>query len=623
MSIVNFSKVTHQFGGFNILKEISFTVEKNSKFGLIGKNGTGKTTIFNLIMNQFSPSYGDIFVSNKFKIIHLKQEPKLTNNESLYKFVLHSLEEFVSIKKKISELEELMQTDYSNEIMEKYNKVLTRFETIDGFNTENKVEHILTNLKFEKSSWEQSVSSFSGGEQTRIQLAQTLMQEYDLLLLDEPTNHLDLSMIYWFEQFLNKLEKPYIIISHDRDFLDKTVSRIIEIKNLKLNFYGGNYSKYILERDKAELEQGRKFKQQQKFLKKEQDFIQKNMAGQKVGQAKSRLKRLEKIEVIDKVTQSKNINLQIKSEGRSGNDVFRFENLSFGYDKDLFQKFSAVFHFQDKIAILGENGCGKSTLLKIIIGELSPTFGKVAIGANISLAYYDQQHIALQDDLTVEEAILKLNPSMTKGEVYSYMARFGFFEEDWTKKIVSLSGGEKARLYIAKLIFQKPNVLLLDEPTNHLDINMIESLELALKNFNGTIVFVSHDRRFIRNVADRVFIFRNKIINEIFGDFEKELLKKNDKLKKRKKGKSKELSNKVNPSILLNLESKMNDLTNEIVNLKKEIFELHEKFGDEKIYSNAEKLLNLKSAIALKEEKLSSQKTNLEKLEMEYIELLE
>ncbi|MEA1972949.1 MAG: ABC-F family ATP-binding cassette domain-containing protein, partial [Candidatus Cloacimonadota bacterium] len=460
-----------------------------------------------------------------------------------------------------------------------------------------------------------------------LQLAKTLVQPFDLLLLDEPTNHLDIGMIYWLENYLSSLTKPYILISHDRYFLDKTVNRIFEIKKKNLQIYKGNFMSYQTESKRLDELAEKQFDQQQKKIKKEEEFIRKNMAGQKVNQAKSRQKQLEKMDIIEKPTSRRKVNLNFAIKKRSGERVYQFKNASFGFDEPLFEDFNEMIKFQDKIAILGKNGCGKSTLLKIINDEYKLNRGEIIHGSSISLGYYDQFHIELDEDLTVKETLLQLRPNMTDGEVYSYLAKYEFYEKDWDKKVQFISGGERSRLYLSKLIFQKPNVLILDEPTNHLDILMIDSLESALKNYEGTIIFVSHDRLFIENVANRLFLFDNKKITEVFRSLKQifdENLRHDTKEKKvRKQSINKKNSKKTNPFLITKLENKIEVLEDDISKIKNEIDQLELQFSNPKNLANPQFMKELNGNIKLKKNNLKKIIGELDNAEIDYLEMIE
>lgn len=628
MAVLSLSNIAKHYAGYDILKDISFAVERDHRIGLIGKNGSGKTTLFKLIKGDISPDSGQIFIPKKINVSFLHQEAEFTENQSLIDFVLSGATEYLSLKKQLKMAEEAISKNHSIENTKKLNDIQTKFDAIEGYSFEQKMHTILYSLHFPKEVWKQDLSLFSGGEKTRLQLAKNLIQPFDLLLLDEPTNHLDIAMIYWLENYLTSLDKPYIIISHDRKFLDKTVNRIYEIMNKNIYSFKGNYSQFLKQQEERNQLLEKQFKQQQKKIKKEEDFIRRNMAGQKVQQAKSRQKQLQKMNIIDSPEIDRSINLNFEITARSGNKVFEFIDAEFGWtEQPLFSGFSEIIEFRDKVAILGKNGCGKSTLLKIINQELQLNSGKFKLGSSVTLGYYDQFHISLDETLTVTETIWQLNPSMTKGEVYSYLAKYEFYEEDWLKKVVSLSGGERARLYLAKLIWEKPNVLVLDEPTNHLDLLTIDSLEKALIDYEGTILFVSHDRTFIENVANRYFLFENGKISEskknLSEIFDESLISKKPKSKVRKSAIKKNKEKRVNPFIIKKIEEKIteNELDRNRLISDIELFEME--YSKPEVLSDRKKMDELVTKIKQRKSELDAIEKELDKLENEYLELIE
>lgn len=627
MSLLNTEDLSHNFCDIDIFKNISFSVEKNSKIGLVGKNGCGKSTLFNIISGNILPHKGKLSYAKKIKISYLTQEPDLPEDINLYDFVVQSRPDYLELEAKLRQAEHELSIDSSEKNMKKLANLQQKFELIDGYNYKTKIKLVLTNLKFPQSVWEKPIANFSGGEKTRIQLAKILLEPFNLLLLDEPTNHLDLSMIFWLENYLKKLDQPYIIISHDRYFLDNTITKIFELENCRLHQYNCNYTNYkTAKKSNIEL-QTKQYERQQKYIKKTQDFIQKNMAGQKVNQAKSRQKMLEKMDVIEKPENEKKIKLNIESSSRSGNDVCKFHQATIGYPGNILaQNIDLELFYQDKIAVVGPNGCGKTTLLKILNKELKPINGNIKLGASLQIGFYDQMHLRLNDSLTVKETIWQLVPTAEQGYVLGYLAKFGFRDDNVEKPVSVLSGGEKARLYLAKLLHQHPNFLILDEPTNHLDLNMIDSLEEALRNYNGTIVFVSHDRYFIEKVASKKWSFENGTIIETKAKLEEIFAKQKNSgtsSKKEKHSMSKrDNSSKTNPIIL---EKKLQVIENKNSHLEKmedELLSLQSVFYDQNIYSNPGKVKNLNIEIKFLKDNIAKLKKEIDILEDEYLKLV-
>ncbi len=373
MSLANIVNLTHAFGEEILFSEITFAIEEDSRIGLIGRNGCGKTTLLKILTSQMSPSKGQIHIAKGRKFAYLSQETTLDEEADLYTTVVEANSHFQELEKKLFAIQDLVSIDHSHANMLKLEKIQNEFYAIDGYNYETKVKLILTNLKFPERMWDQKIKDFSGGEKTRIQLAKILLQPHDILLLDEPTNHLDIDMLDWLETYLRNYDKPYLMVSHDRYFLDKTVTKILELKNLKLEEYSGNYSFYLLESAaRAELQQ-KEYEQQQKLIKRTEEFIRKNMAGQKTNMAKSRLKMLNRMDVIDRPTSESDTNIKFASQARSGNDVYRLEDLELGYPGNvLASDINMILRHRDRVAVMGKNGCGKTTLRKILNQEMEP-----------------------------------------------------------------------------------------------------------------------------------------------------------------------------------------------------------------------------------------------------------
>ena len=631
MSIISLSNISHNFGDEDIFKNISFSLEDNSRIGLVGINGSGKTTLFRIIMNRILPKAGIVHLAKSRKIVYLTQEPELNESQTLTECVLESRQDWIDAKQKLEQAELNLEKDHSEEMIQKYSKLVNDFELKGGYHFQTEMKLVLTNLKFPESVWEQNIGRFSGGEKTRIQLAKFLLQPYDAILLDEPTNHLDIEMIYWLSGYLNKVNKPYIIISHDRFFLDSTVIKIVELKDKTLHHYGGNYSFYQEESKRRFILQEKEYKNQQKKLKRMDDQIKQYRIWGRARdsevmfkRAKELEKRRSKIEEIEKPRTGKSINLNIKTNRRSGNDVFVLKDMQFGFpNKTLAKNVNLRIDYQDRIAVLGRNGCGKTTLLRLLNEELKPVSGIAKIGAGLQIGYYDQMHLVLNDSLTVQETIWNLVPMETRGYVLTYLARFGFRGDNVDKKVGVLSGGEKARLYLAKLIHQRPNLLILDEPTNHLDINMINSLEDALLNYEGTIIFVSHDTYFIDKIASRKWFFMNNTIEETELTLEELFTQKEKTIKLAKNTKKKTASKDVNPIILEKLYNAIEHKNTKIEELSSVIADLENKFHNPETYKNDKKVKLLNKEIKDKKTEMNFLRIELDKMEHEYLELSE
>lgn len=625
MSLINIYEVSHNFGDQDIFKNISFSLEHNSRIGLIGANGSGKTTLFNILTYQLTPHEGVVQQAKKLRIAYLSQEVELNEEQTLEECVSSANSEMNEMLHKLETARKLVAKDHNEQNLKMLQALEEQYFQAGGYHFASEMKIVLAGFGFPKSCWNRKISFFSGGEKTRIQFARILLSPKDIFLLDEPTNHLDFKMIYWLENYLVKQDKPYLIISHDRHFLDHTVNKIAEIKQNRIFITKGNYSIWEADQENRKLTQERLYKRQQKFIKETEDFIARNMAGQKVQQAKSRIRTLAKLERIDKPQHQKQIKLNISSSGRSGNDVYIFENAYLGYPGNvLAENVNLRIGYQNRIALVGANGTGKTTLLKCITGELKPISGKAKLGASLNIGYYDQLHTQLDDRLTVFETMQELMPGTELGEVLSWLARFSFEGDDVQKLVTVLSGGEKARLYLAKLIKQKPNFLILDEPTNHLDLNTIEELENALEEYEGTVIFVSHDSYFIRRIADKIWVLKDKKISETDQDIE-EIFTETKTVQKSSgcTSKPRETKKKINPLILEKLMSSIQEIQDKIDVISKEITDIEEKYTQEEFYNDSDKLKQLRKRHLELEEEQAVLGEELEQKETEYLEKCE
>lgn len=628
MSLVQVNDVGISFAGFNLFSGISFNIDLDSRIGLIGRNGCGKTTLMKIINREVEASTGGVNYASTTRIAYLKQVNTLELTATLYESVLDSRKDFIKKQKRLQKTREKLSHDHSEENLNLLAKLEEEFFTIGGYDYETNIKLILTSLGFGEEFWNNKIEKFSGGERTRIELAKILLSEFNILLLDEPTNHLDLHMISWLEGYLLNLGIPYIIISHDKQFLNKTVKKIFEIENKILSTYSGNYSFYEQESALRKEQQEKAYQQQQKHIDTTMDFVRRNIGSQKTVQARSRLKQLDKLERIDAVGNDTRYNLSFKESERTGNDVFVFEDAELGFPSlVLANKINIRTQYQERIAIIGRNGCGKTTLIKVLMQEQQLLKGKCKIGSNINIGYFDQFHSSLIPKLTPKETIWQLAPSETIGYVLKYLARYGFTGDDVDKQISYMSGGEKARLNLAVLIHQHPNVLLLDEPTNHLDIMMVDDLIASLQDYSGTIIFVSHDRNFISKLATKFWLFQGKRIIETKDEWEKILNRfLNDDNKKKSysedrsdKTKNTDRKKKVNPYILEKLMSQIEEKEDKIGLLEEEKEDIEDMFTDPIIYADKELVATLRNRTEEIDNLLDHEYNQLQILEEEYL----
>jgi ATP-binding cassette, subfamily F, member 3 len=510
-----------------VLKDINWEVKPGDRIGLVGVNGAGKSTQLKIIAGKTEPTTGEIIRPASLHIAYLSQEFEVDNSrtvkEELWQAFGAANEAHAALDEVHRQLE-VATPEELDKILHKMDKLQRQYEALNGYALEAEIDKILPEMGFESEDGDRLVSAFSGGWQMRMSLAKILLQSPDLLLLDEPTNHLDLETIEWLENYLRKLETPMVIVSHDREFLDRLCNQIVETERGVSQSYLGNYSTYLSVKAENEMAQLSAFERQQKELEKQQAFVEKFRASAtRSTQAKSREKQLDKIERIEApVGGMRTLHFRFPPAPRSGREVVEIKNLVHTYgDKILFLGADLLIERGDRIAFLGPNGSGKSTLLKMIMGTETPTEGEISLGQHQVLpSYFEQnQAEALDLDKTVMFTIHDEVPEWTNEEVRTLLGRFLFSGDSVYKKVESLSGGEKARLALAKMLLSPFNLLILDEPTNHLDIPAKEMLEDALKNYDGTALVVSHDRYFISQVANKIVEIRDGEFRVYLGDY--------------------------------------------------------------------------------------------------------
>lgn len=519
--LFRFSDIKKSYGGAEILRGVSFQVNPGEKVGLVGRNGAGKTTAFRLLTREEAPDSGEIVSAKGLKLGLLQQHVDFAAGETVHTAALSAFSEIHDIEAEMRRLEKQMATDHSDEILGRYAELQTAFEHADGFSYASRVEAMLMGMGFEPDMWSQVATTLSGGQKNRLGMVRLLLSGADVLLLDEPTNHLDVNAVEWLENYLKESDKSYVVISHDRYFLDRTTTRIVEMENGRAVTYKGNYSEFVVERELRREQQQREYDNQQAMISKTQEFIRRNLEGQKTKQAKSRRNMLERMTRLDAVASEKHGgNFGLKKVERTGNNVLMVEDLSVGYPgKILARDLNFSLHRGEVLGIIGGNGTGKTTLLKTLLGQIREMDGKVLWGTKTDVGYYTQN---LDDLEPRNEIILELRrvaPLAETGDLRSFLARFLFFGEDVFKLVSDLSGGEKGRLALAKLIYSRKNVLILDEPTNHLDIPSREALEAALDEYDGTIITVSHDRFFLDKIATQILAFEEERVEHFAGNY--------------------------------------------------------------------------------------------------------
>ena len=516
------SNVTKSYAGHEILRGVTFQVDPGEKIGLVGRNGAGKTTVFDMITGAQAPDTGDVVRSGNLKLGLLSQHVDFDENETVHTAALSAFREIHDIESEMRELEVRMATDHSDAVMERYAELQHSFEQADGFTYAARAEAALQGLGFPEQTWNTKTLTLSGGQKNRLGLVRVLLSAPDVLLLDEPTNHLDVNAVEWLENFLAGHDGTFVVISHDRYFLDRISNRIIEIDNGKAVSYKGNYSKFLTERALRREQQQREYENQQQMIAKTQEFIRRNLEGQKTKQAKSRRNMLERLDRLDAVIADKSGgNFGLKKVERAGNNVLTVEDLAVGYGtKILASGIHFTLHRGEALGIIGGNGTGKTTLLKTVLGEIREISGTVNWGTKTNIGYYSQnlETLDLRNDVINE--LRRVAPLAENGALRTFLAGFLFFGDDVFKSVSTLSGGEKGRLALAKLIYSGKNVLVLDEPTNHLDIPSREALENALAEYDGTVITVSHDRYFLDKIATQMLsIDSDGTVDEYNGNY--------------------------------------------------------------------------------------------------------
>jgi ATP-binding cassette subfamily F protein 3 len=522
--LYRFENVEKSYGPHDVLKGATWQHNPGEHVGLVGRNGAGKTTLFRLLLKQEEPDHGEIFRGSGMTIGHVGQHLDAEPGMSLFDFVETAFANVLEIERKMRSIEhdlaDSTRSDHDR-LLEKYAELQHLYELADGYTLHSEVERVLYGVGFDKSDWERPIAEFSGGQQNRAMLARVLLKKVDLLLLDEPTNHLDLKGIEFLEEFLQSFPGSYLLISHDRTFLNRTVGKIVELAHGKLTEYNGNYERFLRLREERLEKMATDYERQQEYIEKTQDFIRRNLAGQKTKQAKSRRTQLEKLDEVERPeTDETFANFRLDAGPRSGAIAMTADALAAGYgDKRVVEDLTMTVRRGERYAIMGPNGSGKSTLLKTFAGRLQPLDGGITYGHNVQLGYYDQTLGDLNPNGKVIDEVWNLDHSQTEEQVRSYLAQFSFFDDDVFKKTRDLSGGEKGRLALAKIMYVGGNVMLLDEPTNHLDVYTREALEEALSKFTGALIVVSHDRYFIDRVAENILLVEDGAAEVYSGNY--------------------------------------------------------------------------------------------------------
>lgn len=520
--------ISKAYGVTEILNHINFHIEAKEKLAIVGINGAGKSTLLKIIMNEEEADEGQVVIGKDITVGYLAQHQNSYYDKTIYEELLSVKQDVIDLQEQIRQLEQDMKHLEGAELeatLERYTRMNHTFEMQDGYAFESQITGILKGLGFEESEFNRPVSELSGGQKTRVSLGRLLLSRPDIILLDEPTNHLDLNSIAWLEGYLRGYDGAVIIVSHDRYFLDKIVTKVIEIENTQATIYHGDYSYYAQKREEVRLSKYRAYMNQQAEIKHQEEVIAKLKQFNReksIKRAESREKMLDKIERLEKPQEIHDeMRLTLTPDVESGNDVLLVEGLSKSFDgKTIFSNVNIDIKRGERVALIGNNGTGKTTILKIINQLLPKDSGKITLGAQVHIGYYDQEHQVLHAEKTIFDELQDAYPQMSNTRVRNVLAAFLFTGEDVFKKIADLSGGERGRVSLAKLMLSNANFLILDEPTNHLDITSKEILENALKNYVGTILYVSHDRYFINQTATRILDLSPNGITSYIGNYD-------------------------------------------------------------------------------------------------------
>ena len=634
--ILNATNISKSFGSNEIIKDANFLVNEHEKVAIVGVNGAGKTTLLKILTGEEHADSGNVILAKDAKLGYLRQINNVDSTLSIIDELYTVIEHILNMEKRMLEMQEQMQHlsgEALEELYSSYTALTHSYELMDGYAAKSKVIGILKGLGFDENDFDRKINTLSGGQKTRVFLAKLLLEEPDIILLDEPTNHLDLRSIEWLESYLLNYKGAVIIVSHDRYFLDKIVSKVIDIENAEVQMYSGNYSDFSAKKQmlldakmKEYLNQQQEIKHQEAVITKLKQFNREKS----IKRAESRQKQLEKIERVEAPkTHIENMRLSLDISKESGKDVLTVHDLSKSFDeKHLFSNINFEIKRGERVAIIGDNGTGKTTLLKIINGLLTPDTGEVIYGSNVSIAYYDQEHQVLHMDKTLFDEISDTYPEMNNTQIRNILAAFLFTGEDVYKKIGDLSGGERGRVSLVKLMLSKANFLLLDEPTNHLDILSKDVLESALNSFPGTICYVSHDRYFINKTATRILdLTGNRLLNYI-GNYDYYIEKREavegaanlsvnnieEKPAEVSDSKQEWIENKNAQAQKKKITNALNKCEKEIEKIEEKLGLIDEEFANPEISSNVGKLMELQKEKTALEEKLEKLMNEWEEL---------
>lgn len=624
MILLQTSKLTKLYSGTPILENVQFEVKKGERIAVVGRNGAGKSTLLKMIADEIDYDSGEIHKPQSVILGYFAQSSHINSNDTIYNEMLKVFQKTIMLKGQLEALSlKMAEEDPTSEnylkIIDQYQQLNHQFELMSGYTYESEINNILNRFKFNEIGFDQKISNLSGGQKTRLALAKLLLQKPDLLILDEPTNHLDIDTIEWLEGYLKKYPGAVVIVSHDRYFLDQIATTVYEIEYRKCTKYKGNYSDYMDQKAISYAALMKQCEKQQKEISKMEDFISRNIVrASTTKRAQSRRKLLDKMERIEMPKlNDKSIGITFEIDRRSGNDVLKVENVAVGYDDNKPISDHLDFHINrlERVALIGPNGIGKSTILKTIAGDLPPLEGDIFYGKSLDMGYFDQEQANLTSNNTVLNEVWNVFPNRLEKDIRTLLGNFLFTGDDVFKTVHQLSGGEKVRLTLCKLMLQRNNFLLLDEPTNHLDIDSKEMLELSLEDYEGTLFFISHDRYFIDKIATRIlevtphgvvsylgnysdYIEKKRLINEQMASQQNEMANSStNSITDYQKQKEQRRLEQQRKRQLEDIENKINAYEEELAYKKAELFQ-------EEVYLDSQKSALVQSRIEELEELL-------------------
>lgn len=638
--ILSCNEIEKSFDGNTVLSKCSFLINENEKVAIVGVNGAGKSTLLKIIMKEIPADKGEVILAKDTTIGYLAQHQDVSSEHTIYEELLTVKKDVIEMEQRLRQLElemKVLSGDALDEAMHTYTNLTHRFEMQSGYAYKSELTGVLKGLGFSEDDFNRKISTLSGGQKTRVSLGKLLLSKPDIILLDEPTNHLDIGSISWLEGYLSNYRGTVLIVSHDRYFLDKVVQKVIEIDRGEVSVFSGTYTDYAEKKSKLRDARLKQYLNQQREIKHQEAVIEKLKSFNReksIKRAESRQKMLDKIEVLEKPQDiGKTINLTLQPQIISGNDVLSVKGLSKSFsDLHLFQDLNFEIKRGERVAIIGNNGTGKTTILKIINGLLEMDAGEITLGANVKIGYYDQEHHVLNMEKTIFQEISDAYPTLTNTKIRNVLAAFLFTGEDVFKLIGDLSGGERGRVSLAKLMLSEANFLILDEPTNHLDIDSKEILEDALRQYEGTVLYVSHDRYFINRTATRILDLEYQTFTAYQGDYDyymekhehlsaitREEVQKNTITTSspvREKTSSKEdwKSRKEEQARIRKLENEYQKVEESISKCEEDINHYNEELMLEEVYSNPARCLEVQTAIQTANEELEQYYARWEEL---------